>query len=93
MFATSRVPAVLTVTDIAGLMQGASTGAGLGNAFLSHIAAVDGIFHVCRAFPDKEVTHVLGTVCILCCAVLCCAWLHGHCESTIAVFAVLVASV
>jgi len=30
----------------------------LGNAFLSHIQAVDGIFHVCRGFEDPEVTHV-----------------------------------
>ncbi len=34
------------ITDIAGLVRGASTGEGLGNAFLSHIRAVDGIFHV-----------------------------------------------
>lgn len=58
----STVPAVLTVTDIAGLIRGASTGAGLGNAFLSHIAAVDGIFHVVRAFPNKNVVHVDGDV-------------------------------
>jgi len=56
------VPAVLDVTDIAGLVRGASEGAGLGNAFLSHIAAVDGIFHVCRAFPSKDVVHVDGDV-------------------------------
>jgi ribosome-binding ATPase YchF (GTP1/OBG family) len=36
------------VTDIAGLIKGASEGQGLGNAFLSHIQAVDGIFHVIR---------------------------------------------
>ena len=42
----SKVPAALSVTDIAGLIKGASEGAGLGNAFLSHIAAVDGIFHL-----------------------------------------------
>lgn len=41
-----RYPAYLHITDIAGLVRGASEGAGLGNAFLSHIAAVDGIFHV-----------------------------------------------
>ena len=40
------VPAVLTITDIAGLVAGAADGAGLGNAFLSHIQAVDGLFHV-----------------------------------------------
>ena len=33
-------------------------GQGLGNAFLSHINAVDGIFHVCRAFDDADVVHV-----------------------------------
>lgn len=38
--------------------RGAADGAGLGNAFLSNIAAVDGIFHVCRAFVDPDVTHV-----------------------------------
>jgi obg-like ATPase 1 len=59
----SVVPAVLTVTDIAGLVKGASEGAGLGNAFLSHIAAVDGIFHMVRAFGNgDEVTHVEGDV-------------------------------
>jgi obg-like ATPase 1 len=58
----SVVPAVLTVTDIAGLVKGASEGAGLGNAFLSHIAAVDAIFHVCREFKDKNIEHVEGKV-------------------------------
>jgi obg-like ATPase 1 len=58
----SKVPAVLQVTDIAGLIRGASTGEGLGNAFLSHIKAVDGIFQVVRIFDDTEVTHVEGTV-------------------------------
>jgi len=58
----SEVPAMLTITDIAGLVKGASEGAGLGNAFLSHIRAVDGIFHVCRAFEDKDVTHVEESV-------------------------------
>lgn len=58
----SVVPAVLTVTDIAGLVKGASEGAGLGNAFLSHIQAVDGIYHVCRAFETDEVIHVEGSV-------------------------------
>jgi len=58
----SKVPAVLSVTDIAGLIRGASQGEGLGNAFLSHIKAVDGIFHVLRIFEDTEVTHVEGAV-------------------------------
>lgn len=58
----SVIPAVLTVTDIAGLVKGAAEGAGLGNAFLSHIQAVDGIFHMVRAFGGDEVTHVEGSV-------------------------------
>lgn len=58
----SVVPANLTVYDIAGLTRGASTGAGLGNAFLSHIRAVDAIFQVVRCFDDAEITHVEGDV-------------------------------
>ncbi|KAJ7583675.1 P-loop containing nucleoside triphosphate hydrolase protein [Mycena floridula] len=58
----SRIPAFLTCIDIAGLTAGASTGAGLGNAFLSHVRAVDGIFQVVRAFDDPDVTHVEGDV-------------------------------
>jgi obg-like ATPase 1 len=58
----SVIPAVLTIHDIAGLVRGASEGRGLGNAFLSHIAAVDAIFHICRAFKDKEIEHVEATV-------------------------------
>eukprot|EP00672_Neobodo_designis_P025844 CAMPEP_0174851070 /NCGR_PEP_ID=MMETSP1114-20130205/21395_1 /TAXON_ID=312471 /ORGANISM="Neobodo designis, Strain CCAP 1951/1" /LENGTH=392 /DNA_ID=CAMNT_0016085575 /DNA_START=42 /DNA_END=1220 /DNA_ORIENTATION=+ len=58
----SKVPAQLHVRDIAGLVSGASTGLGLGNAFLSHISEVDGIFHMCRAFDDVDVTHVEGEV-------------------------------
>lgn len=58
----SKVPAYLHITDIAGLIKGASTGAGLGNAFLSHIQAVDGLYHVVRAFNNPEVVHVDETV-------------------------------
>lgn len=58
----SRVPANLTIYDIAGLTRGASTGAGLGNAFLSHIRAVDAIFQVVRCFDDAEIIHVEGDV-------------------------------
>ena len=54
----SKVSAFLEVVDIAGLVRGAADGAGLGNAFLSNISAVDGIFHVCRAFEDADITHV-----------------------------------
>lgn len=58
----SAVSAFLHVWDIAGLVKGAHEGAGLGNAFLSNIQAVDGIFHVCRAFSDEDVVHVEGDV-------------------------------
>ncbi|KAF2866784.1 P-loop containing nucleoside triphosphate hydrolase protein [Massariosphaeria phaeospora] len=58
----SVVPANLTVYDIAGLTKGASTGAGLGNAFLSHIRVVDAIFQVVRCFDDAEIIHVEGDV-------------------------------
>jgi len=58
----NQVPAVLTVTDIAGLVKGANEGKGLGNAFLSHIGACDAIFHVCRGFKDAEIEHVEGSV-------------------------------
>jgi ribosome-binding ATPase YchF (GTP1/OBG family) len=37
-------------------------GEGLGNAFLSHIKAVDGIFHVVRIFEQEDITHVEGGV-------------------------------
>lgn len=53
----SEVPAFLEIVDIAGLVKGAASGEGLGNAFLSHITAVDGIFHVCRGFEDADVVH------------------------------------
>ena len=58
----SKVPAFLTVIDIAGLVKGAAEGAGLGNAFLANIKAVDGIFHMVRCFDDDEVVHVEGEV-------------------------------
>lgn len=58
----SQVPANLTVYDIAGLTRGSSTGAGLGNAFLSHIRAVDAIFQVVRCFDDAEIIHIEGDV-------------------------------
>mmetsp|Transcript_12756 Transcript_12756/g.10901 ORF Transcript_12756/g.10901 Transcript_12756/m.10901 type:complete len:194 (-) Transcript_12756:824-1405(-) len=58
----SQVPAVLQVVDIAGLVPGASEGAGLGNAFLSHIQGVDGLFQVVRVFEDDDITHTEGDV-------------------------------
>jgi 50S ribosome-binding GTPase len=50
LFYCSKVPAYLNVVDIAGLVKGAAEGQGLGNAFLSHISACDGIFHLCREY-------------------------------------------
>jgi obg-like ATPase 1 len=58
----SRVPASLTIVDIAGLVKGASENQGMGNEFLSNIQSVDGIFHVVRAFDDEEVLHFEGDV-------------------------------
>ncbi|KAJ3416925.1 hypothetical protein HDV05_007983 [Chytridiales sp. JEL 0842] len=58
----SAVPAVLTVTDIAGLVKGAAAGEGLGNNFLANIRATDGIFHLVRAFDDDNITHVEGGI-------------------------------
>lgn len=51
------VPAVVEFVDIAGLVKGASTGAGLGNQFLSHIREVDAIVHVLRDFEDQEIVR------------------------------------
>lgn len=51
------VPAVVEFVDIAGLVKGASTGAGLGNQFLSHIREVDAIIHVLRDFHDENIVR------------------------------------
>ena len=56
------VPATVEFVDIAGLVEGASRGEGLGNQFLSHVRNVDAIVHVIRCFDDPDVTHVMGTV-------------------------------
>ncbi|MDP9024119.1 MAG: redox-regulated ATPase YchF [Candidatus Eremiobacteraeota bacterium] len=55
------VPATVRFVDIAGLVRGASTGQGLGNAFLSHIRETDAIAMVVRCFEDDNVTHVEGS--------------------------------
>jgi GTP-binding protein YchF len=52
------VSATVTFVDIAGLVEGASKGEGLGNQFLSHIRSVNAIIQVVRAFGDPNVTHV-----------------------------------
>ena len=56
------IPAVLKLVDIAGIVQGASEGQGLGNKFLAHIREVDAILQVVRCFDDPDVIHVAGKV-------------------------------
>jgi GTP-binding protein YchF len=56
------IPAAMRLVDIAGIVKGASEGAGLGNKFLSHIREVDAILHVVRCFEDGDVLHVDGGV-------------------------------
>ena len=56
------IPEFIEFVDIAGLVQGASKGEGLGNKFLSHIREVDAIIHVLRCFEDPDITHVHGKV-------------------------------
>jgi GTP-binding protein YchF len=58
----SLVPTTMEFIDIAGLVEGASKGEGLGNQFLGHIRATDAILHVVRCFEDAEVVHVAGRV-------------------------------
>ncbi|MBA3816212.1 MAG: redox-regulated ATPase YchF [Parachlamydiaceae bacterium] len=56
------VKASITFVDIAGLVEGASKGEGLGNQFLSNIRETDAILHVVRCFDSDDVIHVSGTV-------------------------------
>jgi hypothetical protein len=58
----SLVPTTMEFIDIAGIVEGASKGEGLGNQFLGHIRATDAILHVVRCFSDPEVVHVAGAV-------------------------------
>ena len=54
------IPTTIEFVDIAGLVEGASKGEGLGNQFLSHIRETDAIGHVVRCFENDDVVHVAG---------------------------------
>jgi GTP-binding protein YchF len=56
------VPTRIEFVDIAGLVEGASQGEGLGNQFLANIREVDAIVHVVRCFDDDDIIHVSGSV-------------------------------
>jgi len=63
LYKTNKIiPAQIEFVDIAGLVKGASEGAGLGNKFLSHIKEVDAIVHVVRCFKNDKIIHVDGSV-------------------------------
>ncbi len=57
-----KVPATVRFVDIAGLVEGASRGEGLGNKFLARIREVDAVLHVVRAFDEPDIAHVAGSV-------------------------------
>ena len=57
---TRITPAWIRFVDIAGLVEGASRGEGLGNRFLGHIREMDALIHVVRAFDVEDVAHPLG---------------------------------
>tara|TARA_B100000282_G_C31732131_1_gene491511 strand:+ start:736 stop:1833 length:1098 start_codon:yes stop_codon:yes gene_type:complete len=52
----------ITFVDIAGLVEGASKGEGLGNQFLGNIREVDALVHIVRCFEDENITHVNGII-------------------------------
>ena len=56
------IPTSMEFVDIAGLVEGASKGEGLGNQFLANIRETDAIAHVVRCFEDENVTHVSSTI-------------------------------
>jgi GTP-binding protein YchF len=63
MFESEKiVPAPVTFVDIAGIVKGASEGAGLGNKFLANIRESDAICQVVRVFTDDDVAHVDGRI-------------------------------
>src|SRR6056297_3494838 len=58
----NQVPTAMEFVDIAGLVEGASKGEGLGNQFLANIRETDAILHVLRCFEDDDITHISGKV-------------------------------
>ena len=56
------IPARMNFVDIAGLVEGASKGEGLGNQFLANIREVDAIVQVVRCFEHDDIIHELGSV-------------------------------
>ncbi len=58
----SVIPSVMQFVDIAGLVEGASKGEGLGNQFLANIRETQAIAHVVRCFDNDDVTHVAGKI-------------------------------
>ncbi|MEX0941177.1 MAG: redox-regulated ATPase YchF [Pseudomonadales bacterium] len=56
------IPTSMEFVDIAGLVEGASKGEGLGNQFLANIRETHAIAHVVRCFEDENVTHVSTTI-------------------------------
>ncbi|WKX02582.1 redox-regulated ATPase YchF [Candidatus Mycoplasma mahonii] len=56
------LPATFEFTDIAGLVEGASKGEGLGNKFLANIRETDAIIQVVRCFEDENITHIYGNI-------------------------------
>ena len=56
------IPTRITFVDIAGLVEGASKGEGLGNQFLGNIREVDALAHIIRCFDDQNITHVNGSI-------------------------------
>ncbi|MEE2896587.1 MAG: redox-regulated ATPase YchF [Planctomycetota bacterium] len=56
------IPAALRLVDIAGLVEGASKGEGLGNKFLANIREVDALLQVTRCFENDDIVHVSGSV-------------------------------